>query len=230
MNTIEKLVSAEGSLSVAMREIWVIAHRIKAKELAEWARKELDGYGQGEEAPEYRRTESKVTAEFTDGYKILTQSILLGAIKGIEDAEVWDRPTFREGIEGLEALRGRDRLEVMNGGNLLMLHNEVFNSLMVAKGTMGDHPLNCLSVKVEVSGKAPEEILSRIRSKGIELLLELEAIDPALVGGSGEGVREIDEEKKSEARKRIKEWLAKLGEKAVEGVVTNSIVQGLGNL
>ena len=98
MNIIEKLVNGNGDLAEAMRGVWVIAHRIGAKEVGEWAKKELEGYGPGEETPEYRRTESQATAEFTDGHNILTQTVRIGAIEGIENGEEWDRPTLKAGI------------------------------------------------------------------------------------------------------------------------------------
>ena len=108
-----------------------------------------------------------------------------------------------------------------------MMYNRQFNRLMKRTDVLGERYLNCISVKIEVSGKAPEETLGKIRVKAIELLLELEGVDRRLVETGGAGASEVEEGKRAVGREKALEWLKGLGLKVTESTVMSGVEQGL---
>jgi AbiTii len=52
---IDLAVENSGPLSVLLRQCLLLAHTLKSQRFHTWAEKELDGYDETDELPEYRR-------------------------------------------------------------------------------------------------------------------------------------------------------------------------------
>lgn len=163
------------SITDLLHKCLVVASKLGVSELAEWARKELDGYGENT-VPEYRivHGDPQVFNPYR-GY----QPLLFGDSKR---AEVFSRMQFNQPIGELEhELRQAERTR--SGGFQIGYSKEVENMLM--KGIKFQ-----LRPSLRVSSSQFRQILNAIRKIVLEWSLRLEAD-----GILGEGLTFSGEEK-----------------------------------
>lgn len=228
-NIVDLLMDQETSLSSAMLQFQVALARIGEEEGRIWVHKELEGYGPGETAPEYRRTEGRVTGWFVIGPQIVEHPIPLASVIGRDKAAPWTTPFLREGVHGLEALgkgTSGDAMTIMAGEQLLNEYGPQLNSHMKAPTLDGPIPVWCTRVRVQISPTAPAYVLGRIRQTALDLALALEKIDPRIVANNSHESREATTEKgwpaqAEEVRKIIKRILEGVAVSALAGAATS---------
>src|SRR6266699_1825194 len=72
MKSVDEIVStavdSSQSITTLLRQCMVLAYELKNEKLKQWVERELNGYGQGEEVPEYRRVPITAKGTFHGGF------------------------------------------------------------------------------------------------------------------------------------------------------------------
>ena len=208
-----------------MMRLRVSLERIGEETSKAWVQKELEGYGRGEDVPEYRRTETRIVGTFLAGpwqqqYK---RDIWLARLIGEERAEPWENHRLHEGIEALERLGSvsSKSLELAAGPKILNLYNQELNSFLGSKGHLGTTYAQCTAVSVLISPEGPACVLDVVRQKAISLVMELERMDSNLLAS---GAQEAQAAAKEEGvKERLRNFMSSLGMTTAQAAVSTAV-------
>jgi len=172
LQEIQAAVLQDGSdLGPILLRLWLLAARIGSQPLADWVRHESEGYPRDAELPDYRLIPVSYTADFSGpfGSGIKNAPISPYLVKKFA-GEHWVRHEMRESIavvDDLLAMAGDGGNLGINAGDLiLLLQGKVY----------ADYA--CNSVTGSVSRSSLASIRHAVRSRVLELTLELEKSVP----------------------------------------------------
>jgi len=97
------LLDEEVSLSTILRKARVLASHLHSAELGEWVARELDGYKQAEDLPDYRVISTSCFGVWTNGYYIIKgRGVSLSRVKNEKLKEFLTTFRVRDGIRTVE--------------------------------------------------------------------------------------------------------------------------------
>ncbi len=222
-NVVNDLATPEIPLSKSMMRLRVILERIGEETSKAWVQKELEGYGRGEDVPEYRRTETRIVGSFLAGPWQHTRVIPLAGLIGEERAEPWENHRLHESIEVLERLgsESSESLELAAGPQILNLYSPELNSFLGSKDPLGSTYAQCTAVRVLISPEGPARVLSFVRQRALSLVMELERMDRNLLAS---GAPEAQAAAKGEGvKERLRNLMSSLGLTTAQAAVSTAV-------
>jgi hypothetical protein len=180
---VEILSDTHPNLENALIKTKVLLHRLGEKVYADWINKELNGYSNDDQVPAYRVIQSSVKITVTDGYTRWND--MPAAIRHLDEKIRFslERNDLRQGISTLESLAHSE-------GNTL---NRAIPPEMW--GMLGEKLSSDIVVEYaqcEISKAQLQGILTQIRSRLLDFVLELEAKLPS--NASEEDIRRVFKE------------------------------------
>ena len=164
---INDLVNTSISLSDPLLKTKVLATRIQNDLLLKWIESELSGYSEKIELPQYRCSKGIVRGSFINGNKKYSNvDVPVGHLKG----EVLDKLTlifYRDSLSSLEELIGKENVTISIDS---FGRNYLENSIR----ELGKPFFEFTSVYVVIPATFLSNILSNVRSKLLEFILQLE--------------------------------------------------------
>ena len=165
-----ELIDSEKSLTSPLLKTKVLATKLKNSELLKWVDCELAGYGEGQENPDYRFALGQLLGTYKNGYQLYNNQPLMASVLPKEFGDLVNKSPLRMSIESMEALLKNDE-----GGTMVInLPAEVCHMIGRKYREMGNPFFEILSANIEMPKGALVQALSSIRSKLLELILELE--------------------------------------------------------
>lgn len=177
---VQILSDVHPNLENALIKTKVLLHRLGERTYVDWVNKELNGYQDGDEVPEYRIIYSSVTISVSNGYtRWPNVPAALGHLD--RDKRDWyEKNKLRQSISSLESLAQGE------GDTLVrVIPPEMWGPLRknLTQGTFIEHA-HCEMTKAQLQGA-----LTQVRSRLLDFVLELEGKIPS--DASEEQVREI---------------------------------------
>jgi len=164
---INDLVVTDVSLSDPLLKTKVLATRIQNTQLLDWVESELSGYRDKEDLPPYRRSKGILKGNFLNGYKQYTNVDI--PITHLE-SDVIDNLTSivdLDSISSVEDLIGKKGVKVsVNSYGKVYLENSIRK--------MGNPYFELTSVFLEMPATFLSNIVSNVRSKLLDFMLQLE--------------------------------------------------------
>jgi hypothetical protein len=161
---VEILSSSDGVLSEALIKTKVLLHKIGHKDLVVWVNKELNGYNDDDDIPEYRIVEAQVLVNATNGvYEIRSHPVPLGHL------EARYRNKLEKGIMP-QSLAVIEEFTAQKQGSLQS------NIPMEMKGLLSEKLSNGYIVQrawCEIPMESASNILMQVRSRLLDFILEL---------------------------------------------------------
>ncbi|MDG4890926.1 hypothetical protein [Mesorhizobium sp. WSM4887] len=157
------VLSDEADLSTIMLKLRFLASRLGSEQLEDWVKYETEGYPRDIEVPPYRivHVTFKGTWSGPFGGGIQNAPIPSHLIDKYAGKN-WTRRQVRESVAGVEELAKSEELGIDASNLILLLQGKVYADWA------------CVSVSGEVSPIAMKEIRQAVRSRVLELTLELE--------------------------------------------------------
>lgn len=174
------------SLADLLRRAIVLGSLLRNDDLKRWAKRELDGYEGGGELPDYRQVPAEVYGNFVGsfGRRVNNFHIPVLTMKDERVKRILTQPIkFGNGVAGLESvLDGKDP-------NLrIALPTEVCRLLPQVL----DDDLQCMELWRDVHKGAVRQILDSIRSRLLEIVLDLSERFPEITE-SEKAVEKVDQ-------------------------------------
>jgi hypothetical protein len=171
----EELVSGDGDLAGVLLKLRLLAAKLGSHPLEEWVKHESEGYPEGVEVPEYRRTQVAYVGDFEDMRRRYTGAAIPSYAITKHAGEHWNTHEFRESIAGIAELeRGvKTGSLYLQAANLaLLLQGHVYSGMA------------CHGVRGTISASSLVGIRSAVKNRVLELTIELEKAvpDAALIG------------------------------------------------
>lgn len=159
-----EVAEADSDLGAVLRKCKILAARLNSKEFGQWISWELEGYPGDQSIPDYRKLNAQYFANFMNaGWNAPKQPFLWPALgKGVY--EKLNPVEFREGIAKVQAL---SRGGVVPRPELgLLVQGKMFPDL------------NCVGAWMEIGGNEFQQLLSAVRIRVLDFVLEIEAANP----------------------------------------------------
>lgn len=222
-NVVAELGNTEVPLSKGLLKLQVALGRIGEEKVLGWVKREIRGYGMDEVPPDYRRTESMTTGTFTDGLSEHSRVLALESFMQGDELDEMARPYIRLGVAGLENLSNNtsSSLEMADGRKILVKYHKELDGMLKVETPIGDRPVRCTRVIVEIPGTAPAETLSRIRSVALEVAVGLEREVPEVMREDGAAAEKA-------GMSKVRELAEKIWTTAMEEVVKTAVKAGVG--
>jgi hypothetical protein len=157
-------------LAGLLRKCLLLGAETGSTSLREWARKELNGYGDEDEVPEYRKISAAISMDSTSGNQWVTGRVI---DKHQMPRECWeyvhDSAPMKQPIEELEQLATRDKLSFTNAG-------------LAYAQTLWDAKLgpwqSIVGLSYVTTGSAITGVVSQVRTRLVDLIADLTADTP----------------------------------------------------
>jgi AbiTii len=168
LHDIQAAVLDDGTdLGPILLKVRLLAARLGSQALGEWVNHESEGYPENAAVPEYRKIQVSYTATFSGPFgRVINEAPIPSLI--IEDlaGEGWTAYEFRGGVAAVDDLLASTK----NGGGLSI---EASNLIFRLQGKI--YPgNNCMSVSGRASRAALAELKHAVRSRVLELTIQLE--------------------------------------------------------
>jgi hypothetical protein len=202
---INDLIDEEKTLNSALLKTKVLASRIQNQELLNWVNNELSGYKNIDELPDYRKElNNELKGSFLNGTMKYTNAQI--PTVGLDDAlEKKLRTTdFTESINSLERLVSSQDSSSFSGSIRAELSSLIENNWI----NMGNPYLQLLSVHKSIPKSLIVGIITNVRNKLLDFMLELDAKYGDLT--------------------EIKDL--KMKKEEISSIVNNTIINGHGNV
>lgn len=167
----ERIVDESEPLAGLLRKCLLLGAETGSDALRDWARYELNGYGDGVDVPEYRRLPSPpIKMDSTSGYTWM-QGQMVDRIQVPSDAREYipEWLALRQPIDELEKLAGSSSLTFSSSG--LAAAQSIWNGQL----EMGQQ---IVGMSYAVSGSVIAGIVGQIRTQLVDLVAELSADTP----------------------------------------------------
>jgi hypothetical protein len=167
---VEQLTVSDSALATPLFETKVLATRIKNDELLKWVNQEIEGYDEDALLPDFRIVEGILKGSYMNG-RLKVTNTALPVPQGSADVEdLLTKLKLRQSCSALEYLvrpgETQSAISYSLSGNLIQTLQQMYAE---------QNPyLSLYSVHIEASVSAVHDVLSVIRSKLLELMLELE--------------------------------------------------------
>ncbi|MUJ30175.1 hypothetical protein GNP73_19650 [Aliivibrio fischeri] len=216
LQQIQESVVEEGSnLGSILLKLRLLAARLGSDTLAEWVKYECEGYPQEAEVPQYRKVGLTYKGTFSGPMGARIENSPIPPILIEEHAgKRWVTYDVRESIAGIEYLA----LDSIDGGEIgvdasnliLFLHNKIYENY------------SCNEVKAQISRVDISEIQQVVRSRILELTIEIEqSVPEALNVTFGSSSSIID---------TAPETIQKISQQIIYGNVANAITGDVRNV
>lgn len=168
---VDLLSDEKNSLTSALLKMKVLSSRLNNHELSEWINKEVNGYNDDDILPEYRKFPAVikcnyVNVQFGGGWKVSDYVVPTEAFPlGVRD--MVDNVMFKQDISSLESISDQKGLKFNTPSSSVHYVNSYYQK-------QGNPGFSAYSVWVETSAIAIKELLSKVRSYALDLVLKLE--------------------------------------------------------
>ena len=168
---VDLLSDEKNSLASALLKMKVLSSRLNNHELSEWIDKEINGYNNKDMLPEYRKFPAFIKCNFVNGYfgggwKVTDYDVPIKAFPS-EIRNVVDTVMFRQDISSLESISDQKSLRFNAPSSSVYFINKYYQE-------QGNPGFSAYSVWVETSAIAIKELVSKVRSYALDLVLKLE--------------------------------------------------------
>jgi hypothetical protein len=186
----EDAVDSSKSLADVLRRAIVLASLLRNDELKRWAKRELDGYTDGDQVPEYRRAPAQIYGHFVGafGRQVSNFRVPVGGLKVDPRLRSFlsEEIRFGNGVAALQEmlLSGADDTGTLK----FSLPTEL---CMLLPPFLED--MTCASLDKQTHKSSIREILDSIRSKLLEIVLELTERFPE-ISDSEQAVQSVDQQ------------------------------------
>lgn len=160
---VDLLSSDDANLTNALFKTKVLAFRFGQSEIADWVTKELEGYSDSSEVPSYRTASQSVYGSVSNGYYHYEKVQLPIHHLPAKLKESFETAKFRQSISALEEFARKNR-------ELTSSVPTELNSCFSEKLSDGYYVQQAWGV---VSVGAPKEIVTRVRTRLLDFILEL---------------------------------------------------------
>jgi hypothetical protein len=160
-----ELTSPKGDVTNVLRKCKILAARLGSEAFAHWVEWELNGYPDSQPTPEYRRLGVSCYADFMNSAWRFTKQPLLMAIVPEQFRDALQYVEFREGIAKITSL-------VSTGG-----HIDRPDLALLIQGRMFPN-MNCMAAYMETAGSEFEQLISAIKNRILDFVLQIEAENP----------------------------------------------------
>ena len=201
---INDLIDENKSLNSALLKTKVLASRIQNQELLNWVNNELSGYNNGN-LPDYRREiPNELKGNFINGNMKFTNTQIptVGLDKNFE--KKLRSNDFSESISSLESLVSKEESSTLSGA----IRAELASIIEDNWQSMGNPYLQLISVYKSISKSSVIEIITNVRNKLLDFMLELD--------GKYGDLAEIKD--------------LKMKKEEISSIVNNTIINGDGNV
>ncbi|SCL43330.1 AbiTii domain-containing protein [Micromonospora aurantiaca (nom. illeg.)] len=166
----ERLLDESEPLAGLLRKCLLLGAETGSEALREWARKELNGYGDEDEVPQYRKVPAAISVDSING-RFWTKGQVVDRLQLPREAREYvpDEISFKQPIEELERLAGQKQFSFASPG--LAYAQAVWN------GKLGPFQ-NIVGLSYVMSGSALAGVLGQIRTKLVDLVADLTADTP----------------------------------------------------
>jgi hypothetical protein len=159
-----EVAQADSDLGAVLRKCKILAARLKSAEFAQWISWELEGYPDGQPVPEYRKLAAQYYGNFMNsGWSANKQPFLWPAL-GKDVYEKLNPVEFRDGVAKVQALSAGGVVPRPELG--LLVQGKMFPDL------------NCVGAWMEIGGNEFQQLLSAVRTRVLDFVLEIEAANP----------------------------------------------------
>jgi hypothetical protein len=163
---INELVNADQSITGPLLKTKVLASRISNRELLSWVSRELDGYKKVSDLPEYRVSTGSLMGSYRNGPQLYTNcQIPVGTIS----SELYKSITA---IEILDSISSIEKLSKSNP--VYTIGDDAKKYLEHSIRSMGNKFYEILTVHLTISSTLFSNILSSVRSRLLDFMLEVE--------------------------------------------------------
>jgi hypothetical protein len=166
---IEILSDDAKSLVTPLLKVKVLATRIGNEELLKWVNNELEGYENRADLPDYRVAAATPRANLQQGYARKNKVVLPISYFDEELVNQLVEYPFYQGVKALESIA-----DGKSGDTIVKQFGDDFSAVLTAMGAKKGLPVRIVDAWTEVHVSAAIHSLSVIRTKLLELLLELE--------------------------------------------------------
>ncbi|MBC5836191.1 hypothetical protein G6N05_14850 [Flavobacterium sp. F372] len=202
---INDLIDEEKSLNSALLKTKVLASRLQNQELLNWVNNELSGYKSTDKLPDYRREiQNDLKGSFLNGSMKYTNTQIptIGLDKDFEKKLRFT--DFIESISSLENLVSKEESSTLSG----TIRAELSSLIEENWQNMGNPYLQLISVYKSMSKSSVIEIITNVRNKLLDFMLELD--------GKYGDLTEIKD--------------LKMKKEEISSIVNNTIINGDGNV
>ena len=148
-----------------LRKCKILAARLGSEAFAHWVEWELNGYPESQPTPDYRRLGVRCYADFMNSAWRYTKQPLLMAVVPQEFRDALQHLEFREGIAKITSL-------VSTGGLI-----DRPDLALLIQGRMFPN-MNCMAAYMETTGSEFEQLISAIKNRILDFVLQIEAENP----------------------------------------------------
>lgn len=167
---INSLVDEKSSLKSALLKTKVLAKRINNAELSNWINNEINGYSNREELPKYRlNIPNQLIGTYINGNAKLTNQQLPTTGLPTFFEENLLQSNFLQSVTNLEELVQNEASELSSP-----LNAELISMIEQNMIKMGNPYLQLVSARKAISKSILSEILTNVRSKLLDFMLEIE--------------------------------------------------------
>ena len=173
LHQIQEAVVQEGSdLGSVLLKLRLLASRLGSDVLEEWVKHESEGYPPGSEVPPYRVVSVSYKGTFSGPFGSgINNAPIPTYLVEKHAGEHWTKKEVRESIAGVGELL---RMSAEMGA----LGIDASNLILLLQGKVYEH-YSCIDISSSISRTAIAEIQQAVRSRILELTLELEKSIPA---------------------------------------------------
>jgi len=171
LSDIQQDILENKPLAPILLKLRFLASRLGSDILEDWVRFELDGYADETEVPSYRKLGVQYTASFLGslGREMRNAPIPPYAIEKFA-GEQWLTAVEKQSVAAIESLLAK----TADGGGLQI---DASNLILLLQGNM--YPgMNCVSVTGKISIASVVGLLGSVRSRVLELTIQLEKSAP----------------------------------------------------
>jgi AbiTii len=159
-----EVANADSDLAAVLRKCKILAARLGSEEFGEWLSWELNGYPEGKEVPAYRRLNVNYFANFMNVAWNAPKQPFLWPVLGKDAYDRLNPVEYREGIAKVVALAT---------GGMVPRPDLAF----LVQGKMFPD-MECVGAWMEIGGNEFLQLLSAVRTKILDFVLEIEKANP----------------------------------------------------
>jgi len=164
---INELMDYNAPISGALLKTKVLASRISHPELSAWVEEELGGYKEHSIVPDYRQTSGIPTGNYMNGNLQYSKAQIPIGHLNEEENTILTEITIRESISSVEGMIGKKGLK-------FSVSSQRTNYLENTIRMLGNPYFQILSVYLDLPASFLTSILSGVRTKLLDFMLEVE--------------------------------------------------------
>lgn len=168
-------ISETTSLEEVLRRCVLLGHRLRYEPLKTWAMRELNGYPTGADVPDYRVIRGVLQGEFVFGFNLVSNYVVPASLFSESEHRAHTQLPLAHGIAELAAWSQQVEPFKLTTGFPLMA--EWITAHI-------DQYQHCVSVGLSVSPSHVKDVLSQIRNRILEFVMELEGAVPEANDGA----------------------------------------------